>query len=247
MANNKKSQGDPFTVPPASDWNDIVDAGFEFGARRRLGVANWTSAREVSSDKILLKNDSGGQIDRGEVLEIGSFLLATTEWGQSASLWFTGETPAPDGTLGIAVALEDVPDESIGIFQVSGICLAKVAINHAQHYWADVSSSNTTLQTKWHGRAEILQRETGSGTKWALVRLGQMFRGPIKGVCVSTITAGSSGSVRISWGGATSSPSNSVTAWLDWMHNGRNASAGAECLIHWFPDQQKYIITEVEC
>lgn len=232
---------------PATTWNTLVDMANLYRRTQELGPGLNTRRNQISTDRIKLKNMSGGNLAKGSVLEIGDSLINDPT---PTYPWFEGSSPAPDGTRGIAVTLYDALTSKLVECQVSGVCFAQVDINHVQHQWADVDSGSTVLQSHWHGRAEILWRETATtGEQLCLVRLGQMHRGPIKGVITETggIASGGSGEVTIKWGSGLASPTSTETAWLTHMDGGADADEDADCDIYWDPSQQKYVIHALEC
>ena len=80
---------------------------------------------------------------------------------------------------------------------------------------------------------------------WALVRLGVPQMVSYLGKADSTISIDSSGTVSL-WDAAADTTEN-VTAYLDWMHNDENVSAGKEVVVTWFPHESKWRITGAEC
>lgn len=236
-------RGEKWNIPKVRDANLVADSAETF---QNLGLPKGAGRRfQPQYSLVELRNDSGGNLAAGRALEVGAML--TTDLDQDA-LWFEGDTPAPDGIKSFAVAAEGVADGDVGPFLLSGLVVARLNVNHVQQQWADLDSGSTLLQSKWHGRARIVRKATAStGEQDALVQLGHDFRGPIKVVATSGITAGSSASCAVYWAGSAASPSATITCYLDWMHGGTNAVTDAECIAFWFPDQQKYIITELEC
>lgn len=232
---------------PASTWNTLVDMANLYRRTQELGTGLSTRRNQISTDRIKLKNMSGGNLAKGSVLEVGDSLIDDPT---PTYPWFEGASPTPDGTHGIAVTLYDALTNKLVECQVSGVCFAQVDINHVQHQWADVDFGSTVLQSHWHGRAEILWRETATtGEQLCLIRLGQMFRGPILAVVTEAggIAAGGSGEVTIKWGSGLASPTSTETAWLTHMDGGADAEEDADCDIYWDPSQQKYIIHALEC
>lgn len=227
---------------PAWIQNELVDMALE-NRRRRNGAAS--PATDMPTDRVILKNNSGGALAAGRVLEIGTKLITTLDRDH---LWFNGETPAPDGADVFAITTQQSPSSALCPCYVAGVVLCRLNVNHVQHAWADVDNSSTLLQSKWHGRAKIIWKSTAStGEQDALVELGHDFRGPINVVCTSGITAGSSASCAVYWAGSAASPSATITCYLNWMDGGTDAASNAEAQVFWHPDQQKYIVSSLEC
>lgn len=238
------STGQRWKPPRAADQNAIIEATEYYQQQIRLGQGGGGVPDIFPSDLIRLKNSSGGDIVAGRVLEVGASLLTTLD---RHHLWLDGVTPTPDGLDSIAIALRPMPSTAIDWCQTSGNCLARVNVNHVQHKYADVDASSTLLQSKWHGRCEILKPPGSTGEQDLVVRIGEMFRGPINIVATSGITAGSSASCAVWWAGAAASPASTITVHLNWMDGGNNITAGAEAQCFWHPDQQKYVVSNTEC
>lgn len=236
-------RGEDWNIPRIRDANLVAESAETFQnlglpkGRQRLYLPDWATVE--------LRNDTGGNLAAGRVLEIGALLTTDIE---RDSLLFEGETPAPDGADLFAVTSEGVASNDFVMCQVSGLCVCRLNVNHVQQTWADVDSSSTLLQSKWHGRAKIIWKSTAStGEQDALVQLGHDFRGPINVVATSGITAGSSASCAVYWAGVAASPAATIACYLTWMHGGANIATDAEVQVTWHPDQQKYIVGAVEC
>lgn len=243
MADGKASPGQFFKLPPADVWNAMIDAGLAYRTQRRTGIPAISIA--IPTDLIHLKNNTGGAVVAGRVLEIDSALPTTVT---REAMWFNGATPAPDGADTFAITLRQMPSAAIDICQVAGMAFVRLNVNQVQQTWADVDSSSTLLQSKWHGRAKIIWKSTAStGEQDAVVQLGHDFRGPINVVCTTGITGGMSASCAVWWAGSSASPASNITCHLNWMDAAGSLSAGAEAQAYWHPDQQKYVISNAEC
>jgi len=172
----KVQPGDPLAVPAAA-WNAFVEAA---EAHRRgghdLGGAAKTAGRQ--SGIVLVKNSSGGDRGRFEVLGLGAPIFdpsdadALDAFKQRPA--FIGELPASATHASrFAVLLEPVPAGEIGHACLDGICAVQIDVTDAGHDYADVKDgSAATLVSGGNGAAQILWKEAGTGTKWAMVRLG---------------------------------------------------------------------------
>lgn len=237
--------GDPLDISAKSynSWEDAADAN----ERSKLGVARANQSFFLPPGAVMLKNSSGSNLVQGRVLEIGASLITTFD---RRFPWFTGSTPAPDGTKGIAVTTLAMASNDTWWCMNSGIVLARVNINHEQQMWADVDSGSTLLQSKWYGRAEILKKESsGTGERNCWVRMGEMFRGPIKVIITQSggIAPGSSGTAKVRVAGADASPTSTITVYYTWMEGAANAGQDKEAVVFWDDTEQKFIILELQC
>ena len=144
-------------------WNNIIGSANEY-AQRQLGEPRPTASTPIQTDIIKIKNSSGVQVRLGEVLELSGFLLTGVV---RESLWFDGDTP--DGTRPFAIALQDIPGDSIDVAQVSGACVALVNVTDAGHEYAEVASGEPVLQSAATGPVRILYKPTGTGEKTCAV------------------------------------------------------------------------------
>lgn len=238
----RRNAGDPFQVPPAGEWNGMVGAGEEYNERRSLGNQSTSTSRIVDPTRIDILNNTGSDILNGRALEIGDKLLTTID---RQGLWFTGGTPAPDGTKLWGVCELPILTGGIGKLIIAGAAVSRVTINDADHRWADVVSSSTTLQTAWHG-VPILYKPSGTGTVDAVLLLGSIQCPELD--CVITqsggIAGGSSGTANVKWNGSTV---DSITVYNDWMDGSQTVGENAEARFRWQPDRQKYVLVGADC
>lgn len=238
-------KGDPLDIS-AKSYNSWEDAALD-NERRRLGVPKANDAFHIPPGAVMLKNTSGGNLAQGRVLEIGTSLITSFDRRYP---WFNGSTPAPDGTKGIAVTTVAMAANDTWWCMETGIVMARVNINHEQQTRADVDSASTLLQSKWHGRAEIIKKEsTGTGEKNCWIRMGEMFRGPIKVIITQSggIAPGSSGTAKVRWAAADASPTSTITVYYTWMEGAANAGENKEAVVWWDESEQKYVILELQC
>jgi hypothetical protein len=128
----------------------------------------------------LVRNDSGGDVDRGGVLALSDLVFDEEDnedafWTQQ--LW-TGTKPQrnydDNDFSAIGVAVEPIPEDEIGLVAVSGLVPVLVTIGSTAHRYADIAdNSSAGLQSQEWGPYRILRQpgSTGSGKK-CLVLLG---------------------------------------------------------------------------
>jgi len=126
------------------------------------------------ADIIKIKNESGSDRDRFDVLGISGLLYGPTdnlkEFKNRPNL--KGTTPSLAYHRGrFAVLLEPVRSGKIGRAWVSGVCPARVEIVDPSHMYCDILDSDATkLRSTATGSASILY--PGSGDEWAVIRFG---------------------------------------------------------------------------
>lgn len=125
---------------------------------------------------VRIKNTSGSDVGRFDILGIDDILYAQSD--DAATFYnehpLEGTTPTTADHQGrFAIVLEPITNGSIGMGLISGVTVCQININSATDEWADVKNSDATmLDSGTFGSAHILYKESGTGTKWAVVRLG---------------------------------------------------------------------------
>ena len=71
-----------------------------------------------------------------------------------------------------AILLEPIRSAGIGLAVVAGVSIVKVDVKEECHGFAEVTGGQTQyLQSGTKGSSVILWKETGTGVKWAVVRI----------------------------------------------------------------------------
>jgi hypothetical protein len=170
----KLAKGQDFRVS-ALAWNELMDV-----AQREYGGGNAAKSpgTQVAGDHAICRilNSSGSAVDRFAVLGITGLAITPTENANEFrnTPTLTGGTPTTASHLGkFVITLEPISTGKIGRCLLSGICPVQINMLTAGVLWADVKDSDgTKLQSNPLGSAQILYVESGTGAKWALVRLG---------------------------------------------------------------------------
>lgn len=219
----------------------MIDAGLDVLRRRRTVVPESVFV-PVDPNRVQVRNDSGSGLPAGRALEIGDKLLTTLD---RRAMWFAGSTPTPDPKKLWGIAEQEIPNGDIGELIVSGVAVVRLLINDADHVFADVAASSTTLSSAWHGMP-ILWKPAGTGTVDAVIRIGTAYNGPFEGVVTQGggISAGGSGTCDVKWNGATV---DSITLYNDWMDGGEVLGQNAEVRFAWQPDRQRYVTVGADC
>lgn len=245
----KQRAGTMFRLPSQATWNGIVDAAQHHMQRRSLSTGlQLPDSPRRDRDIALVKNSSGSGLDSaGLALQVSTTEIITDL--SPDNLWLGGDTPAVPSAAAWGLSLRSMPNGTIDEMQFGGLAFAKVDVGDEQHPRADIADGSTTLESGWHG-CKIVYKPTGTGVLDCVVDLSDRCDGPVMCVIYETggIDADDSGEVTIWYAGAESGTPDRVTAWYSWMTiAGGNAAEGAEALIHWFRDQGKWVITELQC
>jgi hypothetical protein len=169
------SPGETFR-PAASDWNRFLEAATEYERNKFNGGAP-AGVRVVDPNRLRVRNDTGAARDRFDVVEIGAPVItpATNLDEFLTNPTATATTPGDSARGRWGILAEAIPDTRYGKAIVAGVCPARIRVLDAAHEYVDAipdGVSSIHLATDYHGSARILWRESGTGPKWALIRLG---------------------------------------------------------------------------
>ena len=175
----KVVSGQPLNIP-ATTYNAMIDA-----ARKANSINTFNSETTNSKDyaKVSVLNSSGSDLDRFFILGIDEpiILPADDQEDFESRITVDGVTPE-DGTGGsgasdhrgrFVVLQEPIPDGEIGKARIAGETLCKVNVIDEDDGFADVTDGVEDYLTSANtGSARILWKESGTGEKWALIRIG---------------------------------------------------------------------------
>ncbi len=163
----------------------MVDAGNAYRAGR-LSVGAPPPTRSRQTDLIRIKNNSGSDRARGEILMIDG--KAVTDMTDE-HIWLIGDTPTDDGYF--AILKDPIASGSVGTAQVSGCCLAAVDIRSTAHGRARQVSAQYTLESAADGPIEIIYAPGTTGEAECAVRFGG--GGSVFGFKITTAMASRAG------------------------------------------------------
>lgn len=216
--------GDDFPFS-ARFWNPLIRAGQEHNAGRG---PRFTPPPPQQFGVEQIKNTSGADRKKFQILGFSaSSLTIDDESWDTAEFVPAGVTPAFPGHLGKFCVLDDhCPDGDYGTALFAGVCLARVDIVHESHRFADVTNGDgTKLTSREFGGAEILARETGTGTKLVWVRLGAWHAPNLWGTLDAAIGAGETKVVSIT-NNAFSDTGRNVDAKCPWLEGSESLPLG---------------------
>jgi len=174
MALKKVSPGDPLRIP-ASTFNLFVDAAKDFQNRQQQ--IRRKNTRDVhDSNIVLIKNNSGADRDRFDVLGIDGVLFTPTDNIEQFKnqVILQGVTPTTASHQGkFVILLEPIHSGKIGRAWINGTCPAHINVSAETDSYADVKDSDpASLQSSSEGLARIVWKESGTGVKWGVVTVG---------------------------------------------------------------------------
>ena len=171
----KVRTGDPLRIS-ADNWNLLADMANAFGRSQGAFLAS-PSRGLLNPSVALIRNDSGSDLDRFEVLGITGVIINRNDNEEQfeSNFAFTGDTPdIDDHSAGFAVVQEPISDGDIGLCVVNGLTPVRVDMNASTDLWAEVKDNDRTEldSSSDSGSARIVYKESGTGTRWAVANLG---------------------------------------------------------------------------
>lgn len=177
MKFQKAQAGDPLSVHLRDDtWNAFIDAAI---AHREGGRTNfeYASRSEEPANTIAVRNDSGENIAAHEIIGLDSVLITPTDGLATFKrrVLMSGKKPTTAShTNKFAIAAQAIPDGKIGLAYADGYAVCQIDVGDSSDTHADVKNNDfTQLESGTSGTAQIIWKESGTGTKWAVVRISQ--------------------------------------------------------------------------
>ena len=159
---------------PAKAYNAFVDAArYVRDLQHSIGGAPLRATHGQTI--VLVKNASGSDLPRFGVLEITGVVFSPTDDADGFKSGPVLSGVAPSGNLvgNFVVAMDPIAAGELGRAVVGGLSVAYLNVIDAAHEYADTASGVTaTLRTCPAGAARIIWKESGTGSKWAVVRIG---------------------------------------------------------------------------
>ena len=248
----KVQTGDKLEIP-AETFNTFIDTAYGFRSSRQ-NLRRQLQPEFRDTDIILVRNDSGADRQRFDILGIDSVIFTPTdnlqEFQNRPAL--TGIVPDIDDHIGkFVILLEPVAGGKIVRAAVGGLCVARIDVASDEEWYgyADISDNDAEkLKGAPHGAAQILWKEEGTGTKWVVVRLGTpQGETSYWGKLDAALGSGSSATVSIYWQYPLVDSGNNVTAYAPPLLTSGTINSGKWVEVTYRPDAQKWYVTGAEC
>ena len=206
----KVRPGDPVSIS-ATAWNRVID---QVTTRPRFDAS--TSPYPAINFQVRCRNSTSGDVARWGVLQITGVLETPTgaTGGATGSMdagtmsflaypGIVGVTPTDTAGARYVVATQPIKAGEIGMAAIDGVVQVKLDVQSASDNFATVKSGSVEqMKTASSGDASVLWKESGTGVKWGLVRIGAGSGGGVKlGKITGTWTKGGTQTVREYTGG----------------------------------------------
>lgn len=169
----KVKSGDPLRIPAAT-FNTFIDAARDYLGRRQQSTRRDRPAFRQSGI-VLVRNDSGSDRERFDILGVDGpvFTPDADEDAFKNAVALAGVTPSESTHKGsFAVLLEPAAAGEFAQACLDGVCIAKVDVGDASYTYAEITGGDCSrLAAAGRGSARILWKESGTGLKWAVVKL----------------------------------------------------------------------------
>lgn len=160
--------------PSASLHNATIDA-IQGVAELRQQLAGGADVDRINPAVVPVYNATGGSVDRFAVLAVTGVRFTPT---QNAAQFknipvLNGETPIAGNEGQFAILLSPAASGAIVEACVAGVVAVQIDMISEAHQYADITAAqNSYLTSAAAGGAQILYVQSGTGTKWAYVRIG---------------------------------------------------------------------------
>lgn len=166
---------------PAGDWNAAMDAAADLRTRQMAFRAGSDPAW-LQSGVVRVRNDSGADRSAFDVLGVSGVIVEPAdnlaEFQRRGRVCLTGVVPAKADHVGkFVVLIEPLADGAIGKAVAAGVVQCQVDVQSEGDQYAEVADGSYTLASGDGGTARILSVQSGTGVKWAVVRIGNATAG----------------------------------------------------------------------
>lgn len=174
----KVRRGDPLVIP-ARTFNSFIEVAREFQDRQRSAQQRHAVHRPPDTGIVLVRNESGADRDRFDVLGIEGpiFTRAESEDTFRQRVALRGVVPTAAHAGRFAVLLEPARDQAIVRACVDGVCIVQVRMVDEGHTSADVAYGVASRLESGSGAARLLWIESPGDRDtpdiaWTVARIG---------------------------------------------------------------------------
>lgn len=227
MSLKRVSVGDAIDISAAA-YNGWCEAAEDLQARRLgQGPGAWKESR-FDPDVVLVRNDSGAAAARFGILGVSGPIITPTvnleEFKRRVAL--SGVAPTADHEDAFVVLLEPLAAGAVGEAVISGAVQVAVDVAAESDTTCGAVASDAAKLKSGVGSNRILWKEAGTGTKWAVVRVGGGGGSIILGTLAEDLDAGDSAEATLRIGG-----SGTETVYDDLLGSGETLTSGTKVVL----------------
>lgn len=227
--------GDP--IPnEASVYNAFVDAALAHRARQSR-LSGGGIVDHVPPDAVLVKNVADTGLGRDSIIGLGACLITPDDnlTQFRTQQVFEAKAPATPDHFGLwGVLTQPLRKDSIGWAQVSGLRAVQVDFAYADQPYADIKNDDLEKLKGGEGGARVIWKPEGTGTQWAVVRLGALLYPKLFGKLDGDLTQATGYATMSVWEGETLADSDrNVTVYGWFLPSGKKLASGAKVAAFW--------------
>ncbi len=174
----KVRSGDPLVIP-AETFNEFVDTALAF-KRQQRGLAREPQREQQQTGIALVRNESGANRSRFDVLGIAGPILTPTDNAEAFKerVALRGVAPGAEHASRFVVLLEPLVVDAIGRACVDGVCPVRVQMIDEEHGFAEIEAGTVdTLRSAASGSAGLLwiqpvEERDDPAIAWTVARIG---------------------------------------------------------------------------
>jgi len=177
---SKVAPGDQLAIR-AADWNVLLEVADAWRQNQVLRTAGSSGITKTAGVVVPVKNGTGSTVDRYHAMGLGDPLFTYADNAQTFKnqLAFDGETMSSSYLGKFCVAQETIANGKIGLCMVQGVTPAEITVGDADDTHVDVDTAGgSKLVSCLAGGAQIIHKPSGTGTKWAIVRISNIDSKP---------------------------------------------------------------------
>lgn len=188
---------------PTRVWNRLVRNMDDAEARRFSTTGGGGS--QTSHTLLWIKNTTGSDVRLGDVLVVTGMAASSTPTAYRTDDAVTSRfcygavalayTPSEDNQTGFVVVAEQIKAGEVGSAVAAGVAAVSLNVTDDSHKYAFVKNGQLSLATATSGAAEIMWKQSGTGQKWALVRIGTQQQAIKRGTFTAPWSKGSTKTV----------------------------------------------------
>jgi hypothetical protein len=220
----------------AAVYNAFVDAAIAHRARQSR-LSGGRIVDQVPPDAVLVKNNTDVALGRDSIVGIGACLITPDDdlTQFRTQQVFEAETPATPDHFGLwGVLTQPLRKDSIGWAQVSGTRAVQVDFDYDDQPYADIADEDAAKLKGGEGGARVIWKPKGTGTQWAVVRLGALVYPKLLGKLDADLTQATGYATMSVWEGETLADSDRNVTVYDWfLPSGKKLASGAKVAAFW--------------
>lgn len=155
-------------------WNALLDLARQ-AKHSQHDQAEKARITSRQTSYALVRNQSGQDLDRFSVIELGSPIIAPSDNELEFKNRTSFHASMPSESIGsrFGVTIEPIAAGSIGTAAVAGVVPVRLATAAAMYACAQPIPNSTFMESVPHGPASLLWAESTGGNCWGIIRIDE--------------------------------------------------------------------------